>query len=69
MYFTSSSASSVSSKLVLSIGFATNQFSLGNDENVGNRVILVPEYGSNEEFICDPFTDGSNEEMIQCYTP
>ncbi|XP_067950540.1 fibrocystin-L-like [Watersipora subatra] len=48
------------------VGFADNQFNFGGDSHVGNKVWFVNDLTSVE---CAVFPDGSNEEMIQCYTP
>ncbi|XP_060552902.1 uncharacterized protein LOC132714142, partial [Ruditapes philippinarum] len=48
-------------------GFSADQFSQNDDPNVGNRVYLVGESGT--EFSCIVHKDGCTETQIMCYTP
>ncbi|XP_053372863.1 fibrocystin-L-like [Mercenaria mercenaria] len=48
-------------------GFSADQFSQNDDPNVGNKVYLVGESGS--EFSCTVHKDGCTESQVMCYTP
>ncbi|XP_045208899.2 fibrocystin-L-like [Mercenaria mercenaria] len=47
-------------------GFSKNQFSLSDDPNVGNRVYLVSNAGS--QYSCPVIKESSSESVIVCYT-
>ncbi|KAH3704530.1 hypothetical protein DPMN_079586 [Dreissena polymorpha] len=47
--------------------FSVNQFSQNDDPDVGNRVYLVSESGS--ERTCAVHKDGCTETQVMCYTP
>lgn len=49
------------------LGFSADQFSQNDDPNVGNKVFLVGESGS--EVSCPVHKDGSTETQVMCYTP
>ncbi|KAF6034267.1 PKHD1L1 [Bugula neritina] len=48
------------------VSFADSQFNFGAESHKGNKVWFVDDI---QQYECEIFPDGSNEEMIQCYTP